>query len=462
MANPHEQHQKDSHKGHLNSSHTGLKMIASEIIARKKVGNKLSSEEIDYFVQGYSANRLPDYQMAALLMAINLRGMDFEEAAALTHSMLHSGDIIDLSDIPVPKIDKHSTGGVGDKVSLILAPLVAAAGIAVPMISGRGLGHSGGTLDKLEAIPGFRTNLTVEEFHNQIQAIGLAIIGQTARIVPADKKMYSLRDATATVDSVPLITASILSKKLAEGIDGLVLDVKAGNGAFMSKQEDAERLAKSIIRTAQLNGLKTTAFITNMNQPLGFAVGNWLETREVVMALRGHGPKDLMTLTLALASRMLMMAGEQQTEMAYKKLIDLLRTGRAFEKFLEMIKAQGGDSSYILDLSKYTLPKIRQQIRSDQEGFIIEMDALSIGQAAARLGGGRIVMEDRIDYGAGIILNKKSGDHVDRGELLAVLFTDRMGVLKDVSKQVREAFKFGQQPVVRENLIHKIYTSKHK
>ncbi len=438
-------------------------MNALEIIGKKKAGKKLTFEEIDYVVQGYTSNQLPDYQMAALLMAIQFRGMDFEETAALTRSMLHSGDTIDLSDIPAPKIDKHSTGGVGDKVSLILAPLVAAAGVAVPMISGRGLGHSGGTLDKLEAIPGFRTNLSVEEFRNQVRDIGVAMIGQTERIVPADKKMYALRDATATVDSVPLITASILSKKLAEGIDGLVLDVKTGRGAFMQQTEAAKRLAHSLIRTAQLNGLPTAALITNMNQPLGYAVGNWLETKEVVMALRGHGPHDLMTVTLALATKMLMMVGsEQSAEGAYHRLLHLLRSGKAFDKFIEMVTAQGGNSSYLYDLGGYPASKIKQQIRSDQAGYVAGVDALRIGQAAVRLGAGRTVIEDQIDYGAGIILNKKVGDPVEKGELLAVLYTERLQAVKEASEMVREAFTFSSQRPEKEKLVLSVLANKAK
>jgi len=438
-------------------------MNALEIIGKKKAGKKLTPEEIDYFIQGYVTNQLPDYQMAALLMAIHFRGMDFEETAALTRSMLHSGDVIDLSDIPAPKIDKHSTGGVGDKVSLILAPLVGAAGVAVPMISGRGLGHSGGTLDKLEAIPGFRTNLTVEEFRGQVQNIGVAMIGQTERIVPADKKMYALRDATATVDSVPLITASILSKKLAEGIDGLVLDVKTGKGAFMQQHEAAERLAHSLIKTAQLNGLKTVALITNMNQPLGNAVGNWLETKEVVMALRGHGPRDLMTVTMALATQMLLMAGpERSAEKVYHRLVGLLRSGKAYDKFIEMVKAQDGNTSYLLDLGSYPPSKIKQQIRSRQAGYVAGLDALKIGQAAVRLGAGRTVIEDQIDHGAGIILNKKMGDQVEKGELLAVLYTERIPAVKEASEMVREAFGFSLQPPEKEKLILRILVLANK
>ena len=434
-------------------------MTAFEIIAKKRDGQKLTKEEIDYFVQGYSRGQIPDYQMSALLMAIYLRGMDFDETAHLTRAMLLSGDIINLQNIPEPKIDKHSTGGVGDKVSLILAPLVAAAGVKVPMISGRGLAHSGGTLDKLEAIPGFRTDLSVDEFYNQLKKLGVAMIGQTARIVPADKKMYALRDTTATVDSIPLITGSILSKKLAEGIDGLVLDVKTGKGAFMRRLRDAEKLANSLVKTARLNGLPTTALITNMDQPLGYAVGNWLETREAVMALKGQGPQDLMTVTLALSAQMLLMAGVvEDYESALFKLQKLIEDRQALKKFLAMVEAQGGDISYIMNLSKYPTPKFKQQIRSHSAGFIKEVDALKIGTAVVKLGGGREVMEDQIDYGAGIVLNKKIGDSVARGELLAILYTDRSHKLNEAMELARSAFKISKNLPRSYELILKIIT----
>jgi len=432
-------------------------MTAFEIIAKKRDGKKLSKEEIEYFIHGYAQGRIPDYQMAALLMAIYLRGMDFDETANLTRSMLLSGDIINFQDFPDPKIDKHSTGGVGDKVSLILAPLVAAAGIKVPMISGRGLAHSGGTLDKLESIPGFRTDLSIDEFYQQVKEIGVAMIGQTSRIVPADKKMYALRDSTATVDSIPLITGSILSKKLAEGINGLVLDVKTGKGAFMRSFQDAEKLAHSLVQTAKLSGLTTTALITNMDQPLGYAVGNWLETREAIMALKGHGPDDLMTITLALGAQMLLMAKmEQDYEAALNKLEHLLETGIAFNKFVSMLEGQGGDTTYLYNPGKYSLPKFKQQLRSPATGFINEVDALKIGTAVVKLGGGREVMEDRIDYGAGIILNKKIGDRVTKGDLLALLYTERSKTVNEALQLVKSAFKISKSPPPNYNLILKI------
>lgn len=438
-------------------------MTATEIIAKKRDGMKLSGEEIDFFIYGYATNQIPDYQMSALLMAIYLQGMAAGETADLTRAMLHSGDRIDLSHIPGPKIDKHSTGGVGDKVSLVLAPLLAAAGVTVPMISGRGLQHSGGTLDKLEAIPGFRTSLGVEEFCRLLEQIGFAMIGQTDRIVPADKKMYALRDTTGTVASIPLITSSILSKKLAEGIDGLVLDVKTGKGAFMQKYEDALALANSLVETARLNGLPALALITNMEQPLGYAVGNWLETREAIMTLKGNGPLDLVKLTLALGSYMLFMAGKVKAPTKGLKVLNkLLTNGKALEKFRELVVAQGGNDACLLDTSMLYNPKIKQQIRSQQSGFVSELDARKIGMASLAMGGGREVMEDTIDYGAGIVLNKKIGDPVNKGDLLAVLYTDREKSLPEVMKLVKDAFKLSPDKVDGPPLILKLVKSNTK
>ncbi len=432
-------------------------MNTVEIITKKRNGEKLTLAEIEYFIQGYASNRLPDYQMSALLMAILLQGMDFEETAGLTNSMLHSGDILNFKNVDGFKIDKHSTGGVGDKVSLILAPLVAAAGCKVPMISGRGLGHSGGTLDKLESIPGFRTNLSVEEFYQQICDLGVSMIGQTERIVPADRKMYALRDATATIESIPLITGSILSKKLAEGIDGLVLDVKTGMGAFMQSAHDAEALAKSLIATAELNALPTSALITNMDQPLGNTAGNWLETREAIEALHGNGPDDLMDVTFALATQMLVMAGlAANVDKARKKLQKLIKNGKAFQKFCDMVRAQGGDLDFIEKPEKYPLSKIILPVLSEHEGYIQKLDARKIGFAVVHLGGGREVMEDRIDYAAGVVLHKKIGDFVKENDVLAVCHTDRKDVAQTVKKDVRRAFEISEEKPRQPELILKI------
>ncbi|NOY61391.1 MAG: thymidine phosphorylase [Calditrichaeota bacterium] len=432
-------------------------MNALDIITKKRNGEKLCREEIDYFIHGYAANRLPDYQMAALLMAVFFQGMDFEETAGLTNSMLHSGDILNFKNVDGFKIDKHSTGGVGDKVSLILAPLVAAAGLKVPMISGRGLGHSGGTLDKLESIPGFRTNLSVEEFYRQICDLGVSMIGQTEMIVPADRKMYALRDATATIESIPLITGSILSKKLAEGIDGLVLDVKTGRGAFMQNFKDAETLATSLIRTAELNGLPTTALITNMDQPLGNTAGNWLETREAIEALHGNGPEDLVDVTFALAAQMLVMAGfAANVDQARKELQKLIINGKAFQKFCDMVQAQGGDLAFIDEPEKYPPSKIILPVLSEQEGYVQKLDARKIGFAVVHLGGGREVMEDRIDYAAGVVLYKKIGDFVRENEVLAELHTDRRDTVETIRKDVLSAFEIGEERMQKPELIFRV------
>ncbi len=417
-------------------------MNVFSIISKKRDGRRLSEDEIDYFIQGYAQNKIPDYQMSALLMAIYLNGMDFNETAILTRSMLHSGIRMNFKEIPGFKIDKHSTGGVGDKVSLILAPLVAAAGVQVPMISGRGLSHSGGTLDKLDAIPGFRTQLSVDEFYQQIERIGVSMIGQTERICPADKKIYALRDSTATIESIPLITASILSKKLAEGIDGLVLDVKTGAGAFMKELDDARALADSLVKTAAKHGLQTTALITRMDQPLGYAAGNWLETRECIDCLRGNGPPDLMEITLALSARMLLMANKADTvDKAFDLLNDLLKSGAAFEKFCDIVKAQGGDVSFIHDPETYDSAKIIQDLTAPQDGFVNEINALTVGLCVVDLGGGRQVMEDQIDYKAGIVLTRKVGDSVKKGDIMATIHTDREHVVQRVSESLLDAFE---------------------
>lgn len=435
-------------------------MTAYHIIAKKRDGYTLTAEEIEYFINGYSQQKIPDYQMAALLMAIYLNGFTFEETAGLTRAMLESGIRMNFSKIPGAKIDKHSTGGVGDKVSLILAPLVAAAGVNVPMISGRGLSHSGGTLDKLEAIPGFRTNLSTDEFYRQIQEIGVSMIGQTEHICPADKKMYALRDITATVESIPLITGSILSKKLAEGIDGLVLDVKTGKGAFMKRLDEARTLAESLVKTAALNELPTRAIITRMDEPLGCAAGNWLETKEAIDCLKGQGPSDLMDVTLALSAQMLMMAGlSDSEEHALEVLNGLIDSGKAFDKFCEIVEFQHGNVSFLHEPEKYAPSKIEEKIYAPQSGYISEINALTIGLSVVQLGGGRHVMEDKIDYKAGIVLNHKVGDNVSEGDVLATIYTDRASVVEDVCRSVGDAFTIQNNKVEKESLIVDIIQS---
>ncbi len=429
-------------------------MNAYHIIAKKRDGRRLSEEEIEYIVLGYAQNKIPDYQISALTMAIYLNGMDFGETAALTRIMLDSGIRMNFEAVPGFKADKHSTGGVGDKVSLILAPMVAAAGVKVPMISGRGLGHSGGTLDKLEAIPGFRTNLSEDEFYRQIEEIGVSLIGQTERIAPADRKMYALRDATATVESIPLITASILSKKLAEGIDGLVLDVKTGKGAFMKTPERSRELAESLVKTAQLNGLPTRALITRMDEPLGFAVGNWLETKESIECLRGHGPEDLMRVTLALSAQMLLMAGVADSEQqAMQQLNRAIASGAALQKFCDIVERQGGDLTYIHHPERYPKSRFEYRIEAPRDGYINEINALDVGVAVVQLGGGRQVMEDQIDYKAGVMLHHKVGDFVAKGETLAVLYTDRQTVIEAVSASLAAAIRISEHAPNKDDLI---------
>ncbi|MCR4437736.1 MAG: thymidine phosphorylase [bacterium] len=429
-------------------------MTARDIIGRKRDGHKLTRDEIDYFVRGYVKGRIPDYQMAALLMAICLRGMDTQETACLTEIMLHSGEVLNFADVPGPKVDKHSTGGVGDKVSLVLAPLVAAAGVKVPMISGRGLGHTGGTLDKLEAIPGFRTDLEPEALAEQLQEVGLFIAGQTARLVPADRRMYALRDATATVDSIPLVTASILSKKLAEGIDGLVLDVKTGGGAFFQEQEQAEALARSLVSTAQEHGLPTVALLTSMEQPLGHMVGTWLETKEAILCLRGQGAEDVMEVTFALGAVMLLLAGRcSSRHEADATLRQVLASGAAYERFVHMVEAQGGDLAVVDNPDSYPPPRCEGEVHSLREGFVSAIDARAVGTAVCLLGGGRQVVEDAIDYSAGVVSHKKVGERVHVGDVLASLYCNKGPMLDEAARMVRDAFRIFAEPVSPPPLI---------
>ncbi len=426
------------------------------LIERKRDGHSLTSDEIKELVGQYTHGDMPDYQMAALLMAIALRGMDEDEISALTSAMLHSGERLQFANLG-PVVDKHSTGGVGDKVSLVLAPLVASAGLAVPMISGRGLGHSGGTLDKLDAIPGMQTLLDTLEIYRQMNGLKVCMVGQTERMVPADKKMYALRESTATVPFVPLITASILSKKLAEGLEGLVLDVKTGSGAFMKDIESARQLAQQIIRTASFNGLPTRAILTDMSQPLGYAVGNWLETREAIFALRGDGPDDLMTVTCELGAHMLFMVkAATSLDEARERLRDRLRSGKALETFLQMITSQGGDPHVIHHPETYPPSERVWECKSTQSGYIQSVDALTIGEAVVDLGGGRKQIKDRIDYKAGITLHKKRGDRVNKGDVMATVYTDRRE-LDAIKQNIRQAFGIAETepetiPLIQETI----------
>ncbi len=395
---------------------------AIDVIRKKRDGIELSRSEIESLVNAYTKGDIPDYQVSAWLMAVVLKGMSRPETAALTDAMLHSGDVLDLSSLPAAKVDKHSTGGVGDKTSLVLAPLVAAAGIAVPMISGRGLGHTGGTLDKLEAIPGFNVNLPLAEFHRVLEICGCAMIGQTAEIAPADRKLYALRDVTGTVESPYLICASIMSKKLAEGVDALVLDVKTGSGAFMKSQKDATFLAELMVETGCRMGKTVAALITDMDQPLGNMIGNALEVIEVVEVLRGGGPPDLRELCLELAGWMLHLGGVADTVAQGKQQsAALISSGKALEKFRQMVELQGGDARVIDDST--TLPHARHtmKVTSAKAGYLSSMQCEQIGTACVILGGGRERKEDSVDPAVGIALHKKVGDRVAAGEALATI-----------------------------------------
>lgn len=408
-----------------------------EIIRKKRDGAALSKKELEAFIGGYVTGSVDDYQMSALLMAIFFTGMTAEETAALTNVMLHSGKVLDLSSIPGLKVDKHSTGGVGDKVSLILAPMVAACGVPVPMISGRGLGHTGGTLDKLEAIPGFRTDLSIEEYKNVIRDVGLVMIGQTSDIAPADKKMYALRDVTATVESIPLIAGSIMSKKLAEGIDALVLDVKTGNGAFMREYNDSVALAKTLVGIGTTMGKTTIGFITEMSQPLGMMIGNWLEVVESVECLRGKNVPDLMEVTYVLGGAMVYAAGKSGSiEEGMKECQSAIWSGRAYDKFLEVVKRQGGDVSYIEQTTTYEQSSYKREVRSKAAGYVHSFETMRIGLLAVDLGAGRKRVGDAVDPKAGIVLLKKTGDKVENGEPLATIYTDHNDVVAHAEQEL--------------------------
>ncbi len=432
-------------------------MNTVEIIRKKRDGKNLEENEIDFLISSYTKNKIPDYQFSAFLMAAFLNGMNKEETSSLTKAMLYSGKVINLKSIPGVKIDKHSTGGVGDKTSLILAPIAAAAGINVPMISGRGLGHSGGTLDKLESIPGFRTDLNLADYKRVIKKCGAVLIGQTKDIAPADKLIYSLRDVTATVESIPLITASIMSKKLAEGIDGLVLDVKTGSGAFMKKLEDAEMLAQSLLDTAKSFDKKVIAFITDMNQPLGNYIGNWLEVYESIKVLQGEVKGDLLELSKTLSGAMIFLGGKASSIEEGKEISqELIDNGKAFEKFLEIVKLQGGNVKLIEQPEKYPKAKVVDKVISKEDGYIKSIDNFKIGMAALELGAGRKTKEDKIDFKAGIIFKKKIGDFVKKGEIIAEMYSSSEAKSKNVKSIFYSFLEFSKEKVTIPELIKDI------
>ena len=425
-----------------------------QIITDKKDKKALTKEQIHYFIKGYLDKTIEDYQASALLMAITINGMNSEETAYLTEEMRVSGEVWDLSDIPGLKIDKHSTGGVGDKVSLILGPMVASCGAKMAKMSGRGLGHTGGTLDKMESIPGMKINLTKEEFKKQVKEIGVAIIGQSKDIDPADKKIYQLRDVTGTVESIPLIASSIMSKKLASGADCILLDVKCGKGAFMKNYEDAKKLAVEMVNIGKQLKKNVKAEITDMNQPLGKAVGNNLEIKEVIETLKGNGPKDLEEICISSGAILLTQAElYKNVEDARKALMENIKNGKAFEKFKEFVKAQGGDVEYIDHPEKFPVSKNLIEIKSEKEGYIKTIDALAIGLGSCHLGGGRMKITDTIDMSAGIILNKKVGDFAKKDELLCTLHTNKENV-DSIIEQVKNAFIFQDEPI-KENELFK-------
>lgn len=397
----------------------------ASLIQKKRDGKILTRDEITALIGKYSQDKVPDYQMSAFLMAAYLQGLNEDEVSALTHAMLHSGKVLDLSDIPGKKVDKHSTGGVGDKLSLILAPIVASYDIPVPMISGRGLGHTGGTLDKLESIPGFTVDIPLERYRQVLSQCNIVMAGQTEEIAPADKRLYALRDVTGTVESIPLIAGSIMSKKLAEGIDALVLDVKFGSGAFMSTHEDAQKLAETLVAIGEDFGKETVAYLTNMNQPLGYKVGNWLEVEESIEALQGDGPDDVMEVTHLLAGTMIMLGGKAKTVAeGVGKSKKSVRNGQAFEKWLQLTEAQCGDTSVLKDFSAYDHAEYSFEFTAPVSGYISKMDAYSIGMASLELGAGRKTKEDIIDPAAGIKLKYKIGAKVEKGNAIAIGFTN--------------------------------------
>ena len=425
-------------------------MNAVELIRKKRSGGVLSRAEMESFIGGYLRGDVPDYQMSAFLMAVYFRGMAPEETATFADVMLRSGSVVDLSDIPGKKVDKHSTGGVGDKVSLILAPMVAACGVPVPMISGRGLGHTGGTLDKLESIPGFRTNLSIDEYRDVIRDTGLVMIGQTAEIAPADRRMYALRDVTGTVESIPLIAGSIMSKKLAEGIDALVLDIKTGNGAFMKTREDADALAAALVGIGTACGKETVGFITDMTQPLGMKVGNWLEVLESVECLRGGKVPDLMEVTYVLGGAMVHLGGKAASiEDGIAQCRSAVWSGKAYEKFLALVARQGGDVSFLEQPGKYPRARFSVEARAAAAGSVTGFDTLRIGVLAVELGAGRLRLQDAIDPKAGIVMTKKVGDSVEAGEVLAEIHTDREEMAGRAPGEFSACVTIGPGPVRR-------------
>lgn len=430
------------------------------LIRKKREGKILKKDEIEYIIQAYTNHEIEDYQVSAFLMASFLNGLNTEESAALTESMLNSGIVVDLSSISGKKVDKHSTGGVGDKLSLILAPVVASAGVPVPMISGRGLGHTGGTLDKLESIPGFYTDMTLDRYIEIIAKHGLVLAGQTKEIAPADKKLYALRDVTATVESIPLIAGSIMSKKLAEGIDALVLDVKYGSGAFMKNVDDAMQLAETLVGIGEKFNKKTIAYLTNMNQPLGFKIGNWLEVEECVHALQGDGPDDIMELSNLLSGTMIYLGDKAESvEEGIEISKRQIKNGEAFQKWIDIVEEQGGDSSVIKNTEAYPKANYEFELKAIKDGFITSMNSFEIGMGSLELGAGRRSKEDSIDPMAGITLKKKVGDKIAKGETIMIGYTNKPTMIDAVTEILYGAVKIESEKPETERLVTHICDS---
>lgn len=428
-----------------------------DIIEKKRDGQELTTAEINFFIEGYTKGEIPDYQASALAMAIYFQDMNDRERADLTRAMVESGDTIDLSAIDGVKVDKHSTGGVGDTTTLVLAPLVASLGIPVAKMSGRGLGHTGGTIDKLESIAGFHVELTREQFIDLVNRDKVAVIGQSGNLTPADKKLYALRDVTGTVNSIPLIASSIMSKKIAAGADAIVLDVKTGDGAFMKTQEDAEKLAHAMVRIGNHVGRKTIAIISDMSQPLGFAIGNALEVKEAIETLQGKGPKDLTELVLTLGSQMVILAGKAKTtEEAKSMLKESISSGKALAKFKDFLTNQGGDASIVDDLTKLPQAKYKIELPAKQSGYISRMVADEIGVASMILGAGRATKEDVIDLAVGLVLHKKVGDKVEEGESILTIYSNRENV-EDVKQKLYDNI-FIADTATAPTLIHTVIT----
>lgn len=425
-------------------------MRPQDVIRKKRDGEKLSREEINFFIEGVTSGSIADYQISALLMAIYLNGMDDSEQEILTHAMLHSGNTLDFSDIAKPKADKHSTGGVGDKTSLLIAPMVAACGVCVPMISGRGLGHTGGTLDKLESIPGYRVDLSAGEFERALKTVGYAMSGPTAELAPADKKMYALRDATSTVEAIPLIVASIISKKGAAGLDAMVIDVKVGSGAFMRDENRARALAHALVRTGNACGIRTRALLTDMNQPLGQAVGNSLEVKECIELLRGDGraaAQPVLDLSVELAAHMLVLSKvDNSLDAARDRLGEIVRSGQALECFRQNVAAQGGEPRVCDDPAGF-LPLVTEafKVESPRSGFVTKVNTSEIGHAIASIGGGRVRIDDTIDPTVGFIAQARIGDALDEGAAIGIVFCRDRSSAEEAGKRIQAAYEIGEQ-----------------